>query len=238
MLGESKKALVGGSIFDSIKSGVNSAYNSTIGSLLSPSEEYNNVSKKTISEYGNQYITGLKIYRTPLQSFINIGLNAISFGQWGSIQKKYGYDKLFHLALVCTMESGKEIIVEKLEAVNVSTSYATNANTEILVVPLGSVHKTLNEVLNYTQQRMGKQKFFLYNSLNNNCQVFVIQILAAMGLSNDATMKFVYQDFSKIEKELPSYVKSTMNAVTNLGATVNKLTGGKCSLCGQCICTK
>ncbi|NCX94375.1 MAG: hypothetical protein EBX40_06845, partial [Gammaproteobacteria bacterium] len=70
-------------------------------SAIVKNNEFNNVSSQTLRDYGEYTIHGLQIYRTPISSLLNSAMNLISLGKWNELRKKYGYDTLFHTALVC-----------------------------------------------------------------------------------------------------------------------------------------
>ncbi len=95
-------------------------------------DDYNNTTKRMLAKYGNIPIESMAIYRTPLPSLLSKTINVLSLGQWNKLQKKYGFDKFYHLALVITLKSGKNIIVEKNEVIEVKDSYKTNSDTETL----------------------------------------------------------------------------------------------------------
>jgi len=60
---------------------------------------------------------------------------------------------------------------------------------------------TINELLNGARRRMGDQKFYEYEGFNNNCQTFIMNILAGAGLMNADRQKFIQQDLSDFVKE-------------------------------------
>ena len=84
-------------------------------------DKFNNTSNKTIMAYGNNIIKELEIMRTPINQMFHKIFNLITFNKWDEIRKKYNYDKLFHLALVATINVGgvdKKVLMEKNEVVN------------------------------------------------------------------------------------------------------------------------
>jgi hypothetical protein len=122
-----------------------------ITDILKPKQAFNNTSKKTLKKYGDLPIVALNIYRTPIPSAIDYVLNLISLGKWKAGKKKYGFDKFFHLALVATVKDAnnlKYIIIEKNEVVNISTSYQTNDNTEVMpVYELKNANLSINDMV-------------------------------------------------------------------------------------------
>jgi len=189
-------------------------------------DDYNNKSKKTIKDYGNLPIKSMQIYRTPIASFIEPVLNAVSLGKWNQLKSKYSFDKMFHLALVCNVGS-KNVMCQKLSTVDITTEYKTNSNTEVHQVNMEGKQFTVYEMLEKARQQQGDRKFFEYDAFSNNCQYFISYLLGAEGLYSEDSKQFLFQDISGIVKELPDYVKRFARGVTDLDATVNKVTGGK-----------
>jgi hypothetical protein len=221
--------LQGAGLFDFFRKGF-SKVAEKVKETFAPSKNYNNKSKETLEKYGNLPIQSLTIYRTPISGILNTIINFISFGKWDQLKRKYGFDKLFHLALVANVGE-KNIIIEKNEVVNIITEYTTNKDTQTLNIPLGGQVITLSELLEKTRQRVGDDKFFLYDAFNNNCQFFISYILDTFGLYTAREKEFLFQDLKEIYENLPSFVPKIMKATTTTGAIINKLTGqGRCIL--------
>jgi len=196
--------------------------------IFTPNKSYNNVSTKTMKEYGDFPVIQLRIMRTPIMKILNTVINVLSLGKWNDLLKKHGYDDLFHLALVATVQTPteqKQIVIEKNEVINISTKFTVNDKTQTLEVPLNGKETTVNKMLADGLEKVGVDKWFLYHPLNNNCQSFISYILQTLGLYNMQTRAFLYQSMEAIKQELPSYVKSTMKAVTDIGAVASKLMG-------------
>jgi hypothetical protein len=199
---------------------------SSAKSFFSPRlDSFNNKSQKTLTDYGNRKITRLQIYRTPISKTLETAINAISLGYWNQKKEKYGFDKFFHLALIATVQGNKNIIVEKLDVVNISTEYTTSNETETLDIPLENKSFSVYEMLEDTRKRLGDKTFFEYDALNNNCQNFIKQNLISVGLYGKEEEDFLFQDIGEMVKELPSLGKIA-KGITNVSAWFNKITGG------------
>jgi hypothetical protein len=225
---ELKEAITGSGIFDFLKRGYETV-KSKIKETFSPRlDDFNNVSKQTIRQYGNLPIISLNIYRTPIKSFLNKALNLISFGKWDEVRNKYGYDKLFHLALVATVDFGKykkNIIMEKNEVVNISTNYATSPETEVFNVNLNNDKLTPYEMLERARRAVGNTVFFSYDAFYNNCQFFIRYLLDYSDLYTKEAKEFLFQDLTELVQELPGYVPQIAKFATDTGAVVSKLRG-------------
>lgn len=218
--------LKGAGIWDWLKEKANSVVNYFKPKL----DGFNNTSMRSLNQYGNKTISGMFIMRTPIRGMLNTALNALSFGKWNELREKYAYDKLFHLALVVEVEN-KKIIVEKNATVNINTNYSHASDSEIQNVPLNGKQITLFELVDRGRKSVGDTTFFKYNAFNENegtnCQRFIQLVLQANGLLTPEADAFLMQDLSQLKEELPGYVRDTAQLATDLGAIVNKVTGGK-----------
>jgi hypothetical protein len=192
--------------------------------FFTPKKGYNNTTTKNLNSYGNLVIKSLQIVRTPIMSAIDKALNVVSFNKWDELKKEYNYDKLFHLALVANL-GRKNLVIEKNEVINVNTSYKISKDTEVLDVNLNGKRFTTNEMLNKTLQRIGEEKFYLYDGFKFNCQVFVRDLLESQGLYGEKEKNFLFQDLEELSKKMPSLSKKIMRLTTDAGAVVNKITG-------------
>ena len=191
--------------------------------------DYNNTSKATIQNFGNKKIVSLEVIRSPIQKIVTNLLNTITFGKWSKVVKE-NYDQLFHLGLKVGFSKSKNIkeyiIIEKNETVNISQNLSNyQEGSESLPVYVNK-QITLNEVLNNTLNKIGKDKYFLYNAKNQNCQIFIKDLLETNRFLNKDLQNFILQDAKAIIEQMPSYVEKTMNVVTDLGAKINQVTGG------------
>lgn len=218
--GFENKSEQGGGIFDSIKN------------FFSPRlDGYNNISKKTIHLYGDYEIKHLSIYRTPLTTFNNNLINIISLGSFNKIKKKLGneYDKLYHLALIASINyegNIKNICIEKNATIEIKTDYETNDKTEILYIPLNNKKITINYLLDTTRKKQGDKYYFAYSALSgNNCQNYILELLKNVNIYNDIIYKFIFQDISKLIENMPQYMTSATDFLTNFHALYQKWTG-------------
>ena len=191
-------------------------------------QSFNNVSTETINKYGSYIIKDLEIMRTPLPSHIETALQAITLGQWDEVKEKYGYDKLYHLALVATInfrDVDKKIIIEKNDVVNVNSDFRVEPTSEILKVPLGTATITIKQLLDNTLKQLGPKKFFEYDSFKNNCQYFIKYLLSFSQLLSVQAEHFLFQDLKNLIRNIPDYAPGVARKITDLSATISKLTG-------------
>jgi len=215
--------LEGAGIFDWIKEKAGQAVGA-VKNYFKPREDFNNLSKKTISEYGNIPIKQLYIMRAPVQSMLNNIINFVSLGKWNELKQKYNFDKLFHLSLVARLENGKNIIMEKNEVVNITPEFKFEKDAETLDIPFNG-QLTINQILDTARKNVGDKTFFLYDAFKNNCQYFIKFLLEGQNLYSQKAKDFLFQDLEEIYKGLPSYVPKVMKGATTMGAIVNKILG-------------
>jgi hypothetical protein len=196
--------------------------------------------RKLLEEVGNQEIKSLEIVRTPLSSFTKTFLNTISLGQFDKISKKY-YDEMFHLSLWI---NGKYNL-EKNEVVYFNTKNPKLNNSQVRDVKNIPVGLTIQQLIDNTKARMGAENFSNYDAETLNCQNFLINVLDGSDIGDSSDGDFIFQDATKIFKELPEYAKVLGKASVKLGAIFNRLIYGEgqggFGACGkpmgECICS-
>lgn len=225
ILGELKPEfvhLMGSGIFDFAKNSLDKFSNVFRRDL----SNYTNESRKTIDDYGNRVIGSLIIQRHEIPKFVGTVLNTLSFGKFNTLKHDAGYDKLYHLYLLADV-GDKKIIIEKNERINVNPNYREQPDTERMPVDLKGMKITLAELLDKTRKIFPDDvEYFGYDALQNNCQIFIRNILLANGLLTPQYDRFIYQDqIGKMGNELPSYVTKIAKFATDTGGVINKLLG-------------
>lgn len=192
--------------------------------------KFNNISSKTLHEFGDFPIQSAFLMRTPIDKVFNRALNIISNGKFDELQKEHNLETLYHVAFVGSFND-TNIIIEKNEVINIDKFKQSDikSNTDTLRLTLTS-RPLLIDIMNNTLMQMGPNKFFDYDALGsaggrNNCQDFIINLLKANNMLTQEAKSFIYQDIRPITKELPSYVAKTVKAVTQTGSIVSRLIG-------------
>ncbi|RTL06722.1 hypothetical protein EKK58_04265 [Candidatus Dependentiae bacterium] len=222
---QSKGKKIAGSILDVLKNPAD-----TFRQIIHGVDQFSNMSKETINKYGNDNINAIRIARTPLNKVLDKTIDALSFGKFGSLVKKEGYNTLYHLSLILSLSSGERLIYEKNEVVYihpVSQSSSLKPNTQYMDIPVNK-KITLNEFINNAIKYMGEKNYFQYRSLTNNCQNFIENSLKGSGLADAKTAGFIFQDMSNIRKEMNKthgYFEKLLNGVTETGARASVLMG-------------
>jgi len=186
-----------------------------------------NKSAKTLNQFGNIPIQELTVMRSPVTSYMVYLMNLVTLGKFGELKEKYQFDKMFHLSLVAKVKYNNaetQVIIEKNERVNISDSFKINKDTQFQSIPIKKT-VTISELINNAKTCMGENNFYDYDAFNNNCQVFILNILQCSGLLTEDARKFIYQDVSGIAKEIPSSSNKLIRTLTTLGAMASRLLG-------------
>ena len=194
-----------------------------------PRDTYNNTSSRTLKELGRYPITSITLSRAPIQRILSKMLDFISFGAFSRAQKRYGYDRLYHLSMVVDLDVNgvnRKVVVEKNAVINISSSFKAEAQAEYYPIQMGPQKGklTLQQMMDNTQKLMGA-KYFPYDAFTNNCQNFILSVLKANGLWTQGAEKWLFQPVDELAKDLPGVTKVIARAVTDTGAVVDKLVG-------------
>ena len=176
-----------------------------------------------ISKYGSQNITSLQVARAPVPKAITTALNVVSGGTFDSGMKSQPYDKLFHLFLYLTLQSGTKILFEKNAQINSSVNPSLPPNTETKPVPINQA-LNMNQFLENGKKQMGKS-FFPYDPHYNNCQDFILGVLDGNKLTTPDVRDFIKQDTGQLfanNKALGTIAKG----VTSFGGMGERLIHG------------
>lgn len=196
--------------------------------------------RKMISEYGNYYIKSIKVCRRPLEKLLRLIANALSKGEIEKHLNKYGYDNLYHLFTLVTIDivdkgehKEKTFLIDKQEVVNfkdVGPNYyeknqeCTDTNVTINSnIKINDLFKNGDEYFNKTNPSE-RGKFWLYDAFYNNCQIFVYSILKGNNVKFNE--QFVMQDVNKVVKKT-DLVSKLSNVLTDTAALADRVIHGK-----------
>lgn len=174
-----------------------------------------------IEQVGDEKVTKITLFRYPI--------SLSKFAKFIGALKNTPYDELMHLGLVI---NGK-YLTEKDAVLNFEKSGVPSQSTDTLDVPVGLKEFTINEMIDRTRNRMGKERFSTYKALSWNCQDYLKNMLDANGLSTAETTKFILQDLEQVTKNLPSFANAISNFYTGAKAVANRLIQGEGDGC-QC----
>lgn len=184
-------------------------------------------SRKVIEAYQNEPIISARACRKPLSDKLMTVINLV---KRKNQKRGLTHDKFFHLALHLTTAKGT-IIIEKRQVLNVEKERRKRTpegdkSIDCTPVDLNGQQVTLAQIIERTLKHMGEKRFFHYESVSNNCQVFVESIIKANGFGAD--MGFIKQDVKSLFSD---FVSKIGEKGTNLLNRINLLVYGK-SLAG------
>ena len=211
----------------------------TGGRIIGAKLSFSNKIKKILKKYGDKKIRAIRIGRRPINKLVEKAFQIITLGKWDKLKNQYYFDRLFHLFLVLTMEDGTVISFEKNSIVTLSEndSRCSMKDVECIELEYPADSLTLDELVKKPLARIGKEKYFIYNPFSQNCQIFISEVLKTFNLYSPKAKEFVYQDISEIVERLPFYVEYVAKTITDIDATVSKVTGAGHKNCGchRCV---
>lgn len=178
--------------------------------------------RKILQSIGNEKIESIQLIRTPLSKISRFLLNIASLGQLESKLKETNIDQLFHLSLLI---NGKYELDKQDTIKLIRNQNAVKSDSETLIIPVSS-NITINELLENTQRQMG-QNYAPYDAVNNNCSIFISNVLSSNGLSTDNSDTFLTQKTIELFSKFPSITEKLVKLGTDLGAVVDKAIYGE-----------
>jgi hypothetical protein len=182
--------------------------------------------RKWLEENGDKQIEGITIFRRPVNSAIDKALDFISMGKWSSVKNKYGFDTFFHLGMVCDYDGGKKVLIDKTGTLNIKEVDGLPSGVETISPDIPN-NVSFNEMINGAKRILGVERFYRYDSFKSNCQMFVMALLKSARVDSPKIRDFVFQDITELVKEMPKYVNSIANALTNASGVADVLVRGE-----------
>jgi hypothetical protein len=216
----------GGRILDTAKSVTKSDIDTSKAVIFGRSK-YAPAQQRIIDKYGSESIESIKIGRSPLPYLINKALDIITLGNFQSMLKQYGYDRLYHLFMLITLSNGVKILVEKNQGINIKVVSNYNPKKSEYVdatyIPFGL---TFKELLDNGQQVLGN-KYFPYDATKSNCQQYIIGLLKGSSILTKQLQDFVYQDTASLFKDYQTAL-GVVKGITDIGSAIDTIQkGGK-----------
>ena len=170
-------------------------------------KDYSTQSKAFLLKHGAEHVNYVEIVRTPISEGIKTLLNLITVGKYDKAVEASSYDKMFHLALLVETDEGHYFQFEKNQTIRLGNPSGLSDETERMKVPI-SKKTEIWQLLAKAEKYLGKEAYFRYSAFNNNCQVFVISILAASKISTP----FVYD--KRIKSSLTTEFNRSINSLS------------------------
>lgn len=181
-----------------------------------------------IAKFGDSTITHIVIVRKPLNSVLTGVLNLVSRGQVNEQLKRLNYDDLFHLFILIGLDNGRILLLQKDEVIDmyIVTKFFKIHPRDRIDIPLQNKQIKLKDFIDNTVKMVGPS-IYRYNGVDNNCQVFIVNLLKANGLLNDRYKNFIMQDVKEVLSTSPGWIKKVMNLATDSKAVWNRIVYGE-----------
>jgi hypothetical protein len=153
---------------------------------------YSTQQQKLIDKYATNTVVSIRFGRTPLPFLLTKVLEAFTLGAYQSLIKAAGFDKLYHLFAILTLDNGTTILLEKNSTINIKEVSGYNPPKAEYTQPI-STNVAFKELLDKTQSKQGA-KYFKYSVFTNNCQIFLMDMLKANNLLTPTLKTFIYQN--------------------------------------------
>jgi hypothetical protein len=185
--------------------------------------------RKILEEHSGEVITEIVVARVPIKAWLNKVINWVSNGQFEQNLKELNYDKAFHL-MMGIRTSNNSYLTEKNEVVKLikeswSGGDKNKSDAQRMVVKV-TKRITLAELFNKSVDKYGKNRIFIYDSRNDNCQQFISDLISSSGLMTNALHTFIMQDAETIYKDM-GLLGMVNRKVTDLAAGVNVVLEGR-----------
>ena len=219
----------GRGFLDTLRSGIKNVYGRVKGFITGIRNDFQPYLRNLLEKISNNKIIKLVVIREPIKQAINMLVNAITDNKVNEFKKQVGIDDLFHLYMIATLDDGRLIRIEKNSEIDVkqisSMPKVNNDNMLNINIPNSL---TVNDLLANTKNKIGDRLFWDYDSIKNNCQDFLYNLLYTNGFesSNPSMKSFIKQDLTRLSKSLSSTSKNIMGKITTLGKQVQILVGG------------
>jgi len=215
----------GAGIGDFLKKGV-SAIKSRLRAFSGVRLDYSPSIRQFLQSNGDSIITGLTVYRAPVEKYVKTLANIVSLGKFKQLLDK-SYDEVYHLFLKIDLnKSGSifSIIIEKNAVISIKPFSPNDiVNAESYVLKDIPFNLSLNTFLSQAQASTSPEVYFKYDALTTNCQEYILRLLESNGLinSNPDAKKFIYQDMATLKKQLPSVSQKIMKGITDLAGVAD-----------------
>lgn len=185
------------------------------------------VLRNFLNEWGDATIFKMRIVRKPISKAIETLANAFTLGKFNKSKTDLNIDRYFHLFIEFALKKPdgqiEHVLLEKNQKIDLQKGrpggLGPGEEARQVSVPSGL---TFGEFLKNAEDRVDKNRLWVYSATSNNCQRFVADLLESNGISFDKS--FVLQEVSAA---VPGYLKSVMGFATNTANRLRTLLRGR-----------
>jgi hypothetical protein len=201
-----------------------------ISKALPDIQKYTRKADTMLKRYGHFKVINLYVERQPVNKYVMKLANVLTTGELDALMKKGSIDRFYHLSLkvdiLTATNQNISLLIEKNDTINIEI-WKQKPDMEIMQVNLQDQKFTVFGMLEKTRLSIGNEKFFVYRWNGQNCGDFCINVLKANGVYNEEYKNFMYQDTTKITKNISQNSTNRLNIITKMGSIVSHLKGGK-----------
>lgn len=180
-----------------------------------------------MSQYGDVHIKQIKVCKKPIIKTFETILNMVSMGEYNQEKEKLNYDNMFHLYLLIKLDNNVIVRLEKNNIPNIGIATNESLNYgDCIQVSFNENPLTLKKLLNRLIEKEGVASY-LYDPVNNNCQIFIDNILTYSNINSKEIKEFVLQDTATILKSIPSLTLDVIKNTINFTSMLDILIHGK-----------
>lgn len=172
--------------------------------------------KEILEKYGTNTVNKITVYREPIKTVVNKALNIISNGDFNKNMINKGYDVMYHLYCVMTLDNGIDIYTERNERVKMVIWDRKPINAESRSV---RTNIRLQSIFNSALEREG-EGLWRYDPITNNCQKYITALLKYNHYLTPELNAFINQDaLNLLTKEQHEFSKGVTD-LASLGRNI------------------
>lgn len=189
--------------------------------------------KQAIKKYGNWrfHYVGSRFARKPIQDAILKLGNSASLGALKSKMNELGYDNIYHLYSYLKfvnpeanggyvwlhIEKNEKVMVQQVSDQEVIKDKKNDLVDHMFIQPVkrNFEQKTLKELFDDAEKRVGAERLWRYDISSNNCQRFILDFIPEVYVT-PKTEKWIRQDVDALFQALPTGSATFFRGVTDL----------------------
>jgi hypothetical protein len=185
-----------------------------------------NYIKDFIKTNGDVPIAYIEVCREPVMAAIETAANLITLGKYNKDKLDRDFDKMFHLFMVIGLENGKRFVYEKNQKITLfptgkDFSKGSSKGAECRpVTGVAAKNVTFGDMVLKAIKKVGIHQYSDYDIINRNCQRFVADNLAAVGLLSPTLKSFIEQDVTDL---IPKYAQAGSRGFISIAAALTEM---------------
>ena len=168
-------------------------------------DDYTKKCKKYLKLYGDLPIENMYLIRQPIGKLNSILLNVLTFNEatdkinsYNNLNKNNKYYPT-HTSILFEVKTHnnmiKHINIEKNNNIVITPNYMRYEEQDVMKINLSKKKKiTINNILEITKKRIGKEKYFNWHLYKNNCVRFSEELLISLNKKKKKYIKFIYKN--------------------------------------------